>query len=268
MKRVIKLGGRVQDDPGLPSVIASLAAPRSADATPRAGASRNDVVVVHGGGDEISALQRRLGYEPRFVGGRRATSEAELAVVRMVLSGTANKRLVAALQTAGVRAVGISGEDGGLLTARVAQGAPLGRVGEGVCADATLLRDLVAAGWLPVISPLARDGDSDGAGLNVNGDDAAAAIAAAWSADELVFVADVEGVIVDGGVRSTLTHDDALDLIARSVAAGGMAAKLEAGFHALEHGVARVRIAGLNALGDPARGTTLISTPTVAPWQR
>ena len=268
MKRVIKLGGRVQDDPGLPAAIASVATGRVVDAAPRTGGQRSDVVVVHGGGDEISALQRRLGYEPRFVGGRRATSESELAVVRMVLSGTANKRLVAALQTVGVRAVGLSGEDGGLLTARVAPGAPLGRVGDGVRADAAVLRDLVAAGWLPVVSPLARDGDGDGAGLNVNGDDAAAAIAAAWSADELVFVADVEGVIVDGGVRSALTHDEGSDLIARGVAAGGMAAKIEAGFHALERGVARVRIAGLNALGDPARGTTLISTPTVAPWQR
>jgi acetylglutamate kinase len=173
---------------------------------------------------------------------------------------------VARLITAGVRAVGISGEDGVTLTARAAPGAPLGRVGQDVHADASLVRDLSAAGWLPVVSPVARDSDGMGEALNVNGDDAAAAMAVAWPADELVFVADVDGVLVDGAVRPALSNDDAQDLIVRGIAAGGMAAKLQAGYHALEHGVARVRIAGLGALGDSARGTTLIST--VAPWQR
>lgn len=269
MTRVIKIGGRVQDDPALPRAIAELLrAPGRAPG--RAPATRDtvDTVVVHGGGDEISALQRRLGHEPRFVGGRRATTPAELEVVRMVLSGTANKRLAAVLQSAGVRAVGVSGEDGGCLTAHVASGAPLGRVGERVRADVTLLRDLQTAGWLPVVSPLARDGDdAKGLGLNVNGDDAAAAIAIAFAADELVFVADVDGVIVDGSVRATLTHDDAMDLISRGVAAGGMAAKLQAGYAALDQGVARVRIAGLASLGN-ALGTTLISTHSVAPWRQ
>ncbi|HKS07570.1 MAG TPA: acetylglutamate kinase [Gemmatimonadaceae bacterium] len=269
MNRVIKIGGRVQDDPGLPGTLVALAAlGRGSEHEERSDSPSAGVVVVHGGGDEITALQRRLGHEPRFVGGRRSTSPAELDVVRMVLSGTANKRLVASLITAGARAVGISGEDGGTFTARVAPGAPLGRVGQDVVADATLVRDLINAGWLPVVSPVARDADGAGAGLNVNGDDAAAAMAIACRADELVFVADVDGVLVDGAVRSTLSHDDAQELIDRGVAAGGMAAKLQAGYHALEHGVARVRIAGLGALGDVARGTTLISTQTVSPWQR
>lgn len=268
MRRVIKIGGRVQDDPGLPGAIAALVRGAGTADASATRATRDALVVVHGGGDEISALQRRLGHEPRFVGGRRATSPAELDVVRMVLSGTANKRLVASFITAGTRAVGISGEDGSTFVARVAEGAPLGRVGQDVRADASLVQDLIAAGWLPVVSPVARDGDGAGEGLNVNGDDAAAAMATAWRADELVFVADVDGVLVDGAVRPTLSLDDAHELIARGVAAGGMAAKLQAGYHALERGVARVRIAGLSALGDSARGTTLISTQTVAPWQR
>ena len=151
---------------------------------------------------------------------------------------------------------------------RVAPGAPLGRVGDEVRADATLLRDLLAAGWLPVVSPLARDADdAHGAGLNVNGDDAAAAIAVALGAAELVFVADVPGVLVDGAAVPSLSHDDARELIAAGTAAGGMAAKLEAGYNALGRGVARVRIGDLAALTNPSGGTTLLS-PTTVPWQR
>jgi acetylglutamate kinase len=121
---------------------------------------------------------------------------------------------------------------------------------------------------MPVVSPVATDADdSNGAGLNVNGDDAAAAIAAALGAEELVFVADVAGVMDGGMVVPRLTQDDAAALVQRGTAAGGMAAKLEAGFAALAAGVARVRIAGLDALTDQARGTSLL-TPTAAPWQR
>lgn len=247
----------MQDDPRLGATLVEAA--RTSD---------GGLVVVHGGGDDISALQRRLGHEPRFVGGRRATTGEELEIVRMVLSGSANKRLVARLQSAGARAVGVSGEDGGLLAAHVETGAPLGRVGERVRADATLLCDLLAAGWLPVVSPVARDADdAGGAGLNVNGDDAAAAIAIALGASELIFVADVAGVLVEGVPTRVLSADDASALIARGVAAGGMAAKLEAGQSALLHGVARVRIADLDALTDASRGTTLLP-PTVVPWQR
>lgn len=258
MTRVVKIGGRVQSDPRLPAALAS--AHR---------AEPGGLVVVHGGGGDVTALQRRLGQEPTFVGGRRVTSADELDIVRMVLSGTANKRLVAALISAGVKAAGVSGEDGGMLRARVAAGAPLGRVGERVTADATLVRDLLAHGWLPVVSPVARDADSSaGDALNVNGDDAAAALAAALAADELVFVADVPGVVVREAVASSLVSDEAADLIRNGVAAGGMAAKLEAGFSALVKGVKRVRIANLDALDDPAQGTSLLPSPTAAPWRR
>jgi len=258
MTRVIKIGGRVQSDPRLPGLLA--AAHRAAP---------GGVVVVHGGGDDVTALQRRLGHEPSFVGGRRITSAAELDIVRMVLSGGANKRLVAALISAGVKAAGVSGEDGGLLEARVAYGAPLGRVGEHVTADATLVRDLLAHGWLPVVSPIARDADSaTGDALNVNGDDAAAALAAALAADELVFVADVPGVVVREAIAPSLATDAAADLIRAGIAAGGMAAKLEAGFAALSKGVKRVRIANLDALDDPAQGTSLLPSLTAVPWRR
>ena len=165
--RVIKIGGRAQGDPTLPERLRDAASARG-----------TRLVIVHGGGDEVTALQRRMGVEPQFVNGRRVTSPADLDAVRMILSGTVNKRLVAQLATTGMRSVGVSGEDGGMLSARVTD-STFGRVGGDVFADATLVADLLNGGWIPVISPLARDRESaEGDGLNVNGDDAAAAIAA------------------------------------------------------------------------------------------
>lgn len=245
MTRVIKIGGRAQESAHLPREIAA-AWQRDAGA----------LCVVHGGGDEISALQRALGEEPRFAGGRRVTSERDVEIVRMALSGTANKRLVARLLSAGAPALGLSGEDGALVTATPVPGA-LGRVGAPERVNVPLLRHLLDGGYLPVISPLARDAGATGAALNVNGDDAAAAIAVALGADELLLVADVPGVLVGGAAVPVLDADDAAAAIARGVASGGMAAKLQAGLAALRQGVERVRIGDLDAILDPTRGTTL-----------
>lgn len=246
--RVFKFGGRAQGAAELPARIASAA--KIAD---------DSVVVVHGGGDEVSTMQRRLGMEPQFVGGRRVTSEADLDVVRMLLSGTVNKRIVAQLLSAGTRAVGISGEDAGLLTARVTD-STFGRVGRDVEADVSILRDLIGAGWLPVVSPLARDRDSaTGAGLNVNGDDAATALAVALKADELCFVADVEGVLENGARIPRLDSTSIRDLAARGVVQGGMLAKLEAAVAAIDAGVGVVRIGTLDAIRDPHAGTAIVS---------
>ena len=250
--RVVKIGGRAQNDPHLPSALAAAAQAASRD-------PGHALCIVHGGGDEVSALQRRLGLEPKFRNGRRVTSTEDLEIVRMVLSGTINKRLVAALLSQGTRAVGISGEDGLLFTAQMTDGATMGRVGGAVTVDATIVRLLLAAGFVPVISPLARDaGDSAGAGLNVNGDDAAAALAASLGADELVLVADVPGVIEDGVVIPELDATGVQGLIARGVAAGGMVAKLEAGLAALRGGVATVRISALDGISDRAVGTQIV----------
>lgn len=244
--RVIKIGGRAQGDPSLPS--------RLKEAASRPGAR---LVIVHGGGDEVSALQRSMGVEPTFVNGRRVTSAADLDAVRMVLSGTVNKRLVAQLVTTGLRAVGVSGEDGGLLTARVTDAA-FGRVGGDVYADATLVADLLNSGWVPVISPLARDREAtDGSGLNVNGDDAAAAIAASLGADELLFLADVPGVLEEGNVITGVDTEAIAGLVTRGVVQGGMRAKLEAATTALRNGVRRVRIANLDGVTNIAVGTAV-----------
>jgi len=253
MRRVVKIGGRAQGDPQL---IVQLAA---------AAGRGESLVVVHGGGDEVSTLQRRLGLEPQFRGGRRVTSTEDLELVRMVLSGATNKRLVAQLLSAGVRAVGVSGEDANLLTARVTDPA-FGRVGGDMTAQPELLTHLWSGGFIPVVSPLGRDADDpQGGGLNVNGDDAAAAIAAAIGADELLLVADVPGVLDDtGAVVSLLDGTAAQSLITTGVAKGGMAAKLEAGALALRRGVRRVRIGDLRAITDTTAGTRLVPSPVPA----
>ena len=243
--RVLKFGGRAQGAAALPSRLAAAAA-------------QGSLVVVHGGGDDVSAMQRQMGLEPQFIGGRRVTSEADLAVVRMLLSGTINKRMVAQLLTAGARAVGVSGEDGALLTARVTD-PTFGRVGREVIAQPQLLRDLLATGWLPVVSPVARDRESaTGAGLNVNGDDAATAIAVALGASELLFVADVEGVLENGTRISRLDAQGIHALAARGVVQGGMLAKLEAAVAAIDAGVGAVRIGTLEAITNPTAGTTIV----------
>lgn len=249
---MVKVGGRAQGDPALIAALSQLV--QSGDA----------VCVVHGGGDEVSALQRRLGMEPSFIGGRRVTSEADIEIVRMVLSGATNKRLVARLISSGVPAVGVSGEDAAVFRARVTD-PRLGRVGTELAVDAALIMHLMGGGFVPVISPLARDADDGGGGgLNVNGDDAAAALASVLVADELVFVADVPGVLDGEAVVPVLDEGAIQSLIAAGVAKGGMAAKLQAGTIAMRSGVRSVRIAGVTGIGDGKAGTRLIASPSLA----
>ncbi|HKG92214.1 MAG TPA: acetylglutamate kinase [Gemmatimonadaceae bacterium] len=256
MTTVVKVGGRAQSDPALPAAIAALWRERP-----------GALCVVHGGGDEVSALQSRLGGVPEFVGGRRVTSEQDIETLRMALSGSANKRLVAALIALGVPAVGLSGEDGALLSARTARGGALGRVGDVTAVDARLLRHLMDGHYLPVLSPLSRDAaPSAGAAgaLNVNADDAAAAVAAALGAVELLLISDVPGVLVGDGPASELDAGAARALVRNGTARGGMAAKLEAALAALERGVVRVRVGDVAAIGDRARGTAVVAAASAA----
>jgi acetylglutamate kinase len=250
----IKLGGRTQNDPQLPSAIAALWH-----------ASGGKVVVVHGGGDQISALQRLRGEEPVFIGGRRVTTDTALELVRMVLSGLANKQMVSALVAAGAPAVGISGEDAALLRATPIDTAQFGHSGTPASVNPGVVHALLDKGYLPVISPVAArenggENGSEAGAYNVNGDDAAAAIAAAIGATELFLMADVPGVL-DGDKQriDTLTLDDARALVASGVAGGGMAAKLDACAMALAGGVTRVRIGDLAALTVPEAGTAIVA---------
>jgi len=244
--RVVKLGGRAQTDPALPGMLAA------------SWAASGSLVVVHGGGDEVSALQKAFGRVSQFIDGKRVTAVEDLDLLRMALSGSANQRLVAAMVGAGILAVGISGEDAGMLQAVAELRDTMGEVGTPSEVNATLIHHLLSGGFCPVVSPLARDRDSNGAGvLNVNGDDAAAAIAVALQARELLLVSDVDGVLVDGVAMTQLDADGARDLMRSGVARGGMAAKLEAALGALARGVARVRIGAVSALTDETRGTII-----------
>ncbi|MDQ2765974.1 MAG: acetylglutamate kinase [Gemmatimonadota bacterium] len=254
MMRVIKIGGRVQRDARLAGALATLW--RQAPGT---------LCVVHGGGETISTLQRQLGGAPRFVDGRRVTTNGDIEVLRMTLSGVANKLLVNSLSAKGIEAVGISGEDGALLVARALDAEVLGKVGRVVEVNDALLRTLLGGGYLPIVSPVSCDGEAENGGaLNVNADDAAAAIAASLEADELVLVSDVSGVIVGGVAAATLSAGEAEWAVESGIATEGMATKLRAALDALRRGVPQVRIGGLDALLDPTLGTTLVAAPQLA----
>jgi acetylglutamate kinase len=244
--RVVKLGGRAQADPALAEALAAIW--RSAPGA---------LVVVHGGGDDVSALQRRMGHEPTFLGGRRVTGEGDIDLLRMALSGLANKRLVSALVARGAHALGLSGEDAGLLSAEPAETPELGCVGRPTAVNTRLLAYLLAAGYLPVVSPLAAKACGAAGALNVNGDDAAAAIAGALGAEELLFVSDVPGVLLAGAPVASLDVEEAAAAVAAGTAGGGMVPKLGAAALALALGVRRVRIGDLAALHDPERGTAV-----------
>lgn len=198
-------------------------------------------VVVHGGGPMINELLDRLGIESRFVRGKRVTTKEAVGVVEMVLSGLVNKRIVQAINDAGGRAIGISGKDDDLMVCEV-DDPELGFVGRPVEMNVQIIRDLYAAGLIPVIAPVAT-GMADNETFNVNGDTAAGAIAGALRADRLLLLTDVAGV--KGGTGEVLTqiHPDQIrTMIADGTIAGGMIPKTETALRALDDGVRAVVI--------------------------
>jgi acetylglutamate kinase len=200
------------------------------------------LVLAHGGGKDINRNLQWLGEEPRFVDGLRVTSEAAMQVVEMTLSGSVNKRLVSLLQSAGARACGLSGVDGSTLICRPLDPA-LGRVGTIAQARPALVEALLAARFLPVLSPVSAD--AAGAHYNVNADDAAAALATGMKAAKLVFVSDVPGVMDEGRkIIPRLNRASAEELIAAGVIAGGMIPKVRSCLAAVEAGVGEVHICG------------------------
>jgi acetylglutamate kinase len=189
-------------------------------------------VLVHGGGPEINDWLERVGLPRRFERGLRVTDAATLDVVRMVLAGKVNGDLVRLLVSLGGRAIGLSGIDGGLLHARQIA-ADLGYVGAVTMVDAGVITALSAAGFIPVIAPIAL-GDDDTV-LNVNADDAAADLARGLSATKLLYLSDVPGVLdAQGRLLSELTNHEVRALIDQGVISGGMIPKAEAALRALE----------------------------------
>lgn len=222
------------------------------------------VVVVHGGGKAITDWLIRLGAPTRFVRGLRVTDATSLEVVLGVLGGLVNTQVVAELARAGAPAVGLTGADDRLLLVEPAD-PELGFVGTIVEVRPALLRQVLAAGLVPVVAPLGLD--RDGALYNLNADTAAGAIAAALEADQLIFLTDVEGVRdADGTLLRSLDPATTRALIEAGVIASGMIPKVEAGLAAGRAVIADGREPG--ALGRALReevGTLVIGTPTRAP---
>lgn len=232
---VVKYGGAAMVDPSLRTACLDDVAWLH-----RQGAG---VVLVHGGGPEVSEEMRRQGLEPRFVEGLRVTDEAALAVTQRVLVGSTNRMLVGALQALQVPAVGFCAGDGG--TVRVRQKRPdLGLVGEVASVDADLLETLLGAGYVPVVAPLGAD--DRGQAYNVNADTIASAVAAALAADRLVLLTDVDGIRTDPADPATALRDctaqDLRDLVAGGAVQGGMIPKVQAVLDTLAAGVGAVQV--------------------------
>ncbi|MBQ3386598.1 MAG: acetylglutamate kinase [Eggerthellaceae bacterium] len=201
------------------------------------------VVLVHGGGPEISDMMTRLGKEVAFVDGLRVTDKETADIVQMVLAGKVNKTLVTLLEMHGGYAMGISGMDGHLIEARP-KDERLGYVGEIVAVNVRPILDLLEKGYIPVVSTLAID--REGNNYNVNGDTAAAYLAGALGAERLIMMTDIAGVLRDRNDPSTLIPDitvaEAQALKDEGVISGGMIPKVDCCIKAIEEGVRKVVI--------------------------
>jgi acetylglutamate kinase len=200
-------------------------------------------VIVHGGGPQIGRTLERLGVQSTFVDGLRVTDDQTMDVVEMVLGGTVNREIVALIQQAGGRAIGLTGNDGDMIrvTRRTSPDRDLGRVGQVRGVDPAPIIAVADAGYVPVIAPIGVDGD--GVTHNVNGDEAAGAVAEALHAEKLILLTDVEGVLDAHGVlMPQLTIPEARKHIAEGTIRGGMIPKIECCISALESGVGRTHI--------------------------
>ena len=201
------------------------------------------VVLVHGGGPEISELMARLGKKPEFVDGLRVTDKETVDIVQMVLAGKVNKTLVNLLEMKGGRAIGLSGMDGRLIEAKT-KDERLGYVGEVTGIHIAPVSDLLDKGYIPVVSTVGCD--REGNAYNINGDTAAAHIAAALSAERLIMMTDIAGILRDKDDPTTLipeiTLSEAHALYQSGVISGGMIPKVDCCITALKEGVKNVVI--------------------------
>ncbi len=206
-------------------------------------------IIVHGGGKEIADLQLKFGLTPRFVEGLRVTDDTSLAIAEMVLSGRVNKRIVAALISAGADAMGLSGVDRGVVRVEkmMHPAGDLGRVGKVVDVRGEVLHDFVARKIVPVVSPISLGDDGT---YNVNADSVACAIASALNADAVVFVTNVAGVMQGDRVTPSLTAKEAEALIKSQVIRGGMIPKVRAALDAIAGGAKAARITNLEGLAS------------------
>lgn len=234
--KVLKISGHEIDQPGflesLAQVVAQAAEP---------------VIVVHGGGKEITQMQEKYGVQTQYIDGLRVTDEHSLQITEMVLCGAINTRIVKAFQLAGIEAQGLSGLDRGLIKAQKLKHpkGDLGRVGEVLAVRGEILRDLVQQGVTPVIAPICLG--EDGA-FNVNADHVAGAVGVSVNAEQVVFLTNVKGVLNNQELVPTLTPSIADDLIEQKVIFGGMLPKVRTALHMVEKGARKVVITNLDGL--------------------
>ena len=234
---VVKIGGQALDDPAKASIVAEDLALMALVGI--------ELVVVHGGGPQVSEAMTQAGIEPSFIGGLRVTDAPSMEIVRRVLIGSINTDLVTRLNAAGLSSVGLSGGDGGLVevtTARGAEGEDLGYVGEVTAVDPALVSSLLADGRTPVVASVAPD--ANGIVHNVNADATAGAIAAALGAAKLVYLTNVEGLYSDFGDRDSLVSElKVADLEAMLPGlSAGMRPKAISAIDALRAGVGKAHI--------------------------
>ncbi|HXN47062.1 MAG TPA: acetylglutamate kinase [Bryobacteraceae bacterium] len=255
MKALVKLGGTLLDAPESRARLASELAAAASEGV--------ELVVVHGGGKQMTRYLAERGIESRFVNGLRVTTPETIDAVLKVFAGSVNHELVSALVAAGAQAVGLSGIDACLAEAEPLDPA-LGAVGRVTRVDPALLQLLTGSGYVPVVACVA--GDRQGRVYNVNADQMAVACAAAFGAGMLLFLTDVQGVMnAEREVIPELTASECDGLIAQGIATGGMQAKLHAASEAVRRGIGRVSIApgavsGVirQALDNQSVGTSLV----------
>jgi acetylglutamate kinase len=201
------------------------------------------IIIVHGGGKEITALAEKLNIQTQFIEGCRVTDEAMLDVVKMVLAGKVNKEIVCNLNRQNVKAIGISGQDGNLLKCQkhyLENGQDIGWVGEIIHINTAILKDMLSDDFIPVIAPIGYD--DDGNSYNINADSAAGSIAGAIPAEKLIFISDVPGVLWGEGLISTMTEEKANTMVASGEISKGMIPKVNAAFNTLRQGVKKVHM--------------------------
>ncbi len=255
MRIVLKIGGNEIDDAGFLENVSSIVATLRRES--------HQVVLVHGGGKEITRLLATLGVETNFVKGMRYTDAATIDVVEMSLSGLINKRLVRSLQQKGVNAIGLSGVDGKLLVANrmLREGEDVGLVGEVVAVDTNMLEELLGR-FAVVLSPISVSTDSK-MSLNVNADYAAAAVASSLTSELTIFLSNVPGVIDNGAVVSQLNEKDFLEMKRTGIVTGGMVPKIEAAIRCVKSGVRTALVTdadgAMKVISGQSAGTQVIA---------
>ena len=255
MKIVLKIGGNEIDDSSFLQELEDLVA--------QARAAGHVMVLVHGGGKEITGLLEKLGLDIKFVSGMRYTDSPTLDAVEMVLSGLINKRLVKALLRKGIDCIGLSGVDGRILIAEriLRDGNDIGLVGKVVDVNLSVLTAMVEK-FAVVLSPLAVDAAST-TSLNVNADYAAAAVSSALRSDLIIFLSNVPGVLKNGTVIHRIDELEFIDLRKTGVVSGGMVPKIEAALAALKGGTTRAIVTdnkgAINVISGLPGGTQIVA---------